>query len=96
MEPSSLRFITEFEAGEPFEENGLEFVVIKVKGQSFMLHQIRKMIGMMIAVMRGYTTEATIEATWGKDRIDIPRAPGLGLMLNEVNSNGKRLNNAKK
>ncbi|TRY76985.1 hypothetical protein TCAL_15913 [Tigriopus californicus] len=42
------------------------------------------MIGMMISVMRGYTTEATIEATWAKDRIDIPRGPGLGLMLNEV------------
>jgi len=31
--------------GEPFEWSGLEFVVLTVHGQSFMLHQIRKMIG---------------------------------------------------
>ena len=41
-----------FEMGEPFESQGLEFAVIKIKGQSFMLHQIRKMIGMTIAVVR--------------------------------------------
>ena len=31
--------------GEPFEWNGLEFVILTVHGQSFMMHQIRKMIG---------------------------------------------------
>ena len=39
MEPSSQRNISEFAMGEPFEKGGLEFAVIKVKGQSFMLHQ---------------------------------------------------------
>ena len=39
LEPSSQRHISEFEMGEPFEKCGLEFAVIKVKGQSFMLHQ---------------------------------------------------------
>ena len=33
------------QCGKPFEENGKEFITISVKGQSFMLHQIRKMIG---------------------------------------------------
>ena len=31
--------------GEPFVREGLEFAVVTVKGQSFMIHQIRKMIG---------------------------------------------------
>jgi len=33
------------EVGEPFEWSDLEFVALTVHGQSFMLHQIRKMIG---------------------------------------------------
>ena len=31
--------------GEPFVREGLEFAVMTVKGQSFMIHQIRKMVG---------------------------------------------------
>ena len=60
LEPSSQRFITHFEIGEPFEKEGMEFAVIKIKGQSFMLHQIRKMIGMTIAVVRGQCPMETI------------------------------------
>merc|ERR1719361_2367343 len=97
LEPSSLRYITEFEMSDPFlysvinndkakESSGreLQFSVIKVKGQSFMLHQIRKMIGMVIAVVRGDADESVITDSWNTDRIDIPRAPGLGLMLEEA------------
>ena len=98
LEPSALRYITAFEMGEPFiysykdevsannsnAQGQLEFAVIKVKGQSFMLHQIRKMIGMSIAVVRGDADESVIDESWNTDRIDVPRAPGLGLMLEEV------------
>ena len=49
-----------------------------------MLHQIRKMIGMAIAVVRGDTDDSIIVESWNTDRIDVPRAPGLGLMLEEV------------
>lgn len=84
MEPSSQRFITEFEIGDPFIREGLEFAVIRIKGQSFMLHQIRKMIGMTIAVVRGHASESVVNQTFEKDKIDVPRAPGLGLMLEEV------------
>jgi len=34
-----------YQIGEPFDWNGLEFVILTVHGQSFMMHQIRKMIG---------------------------------------------------
>ena len=33
------------QCGEPFVREGIEFVAMTVRGQSFMLHQIRKMIG---------------------------------------------------
>ena len=62
----------------------MEFAIIKVKGQSFMLHQIRKMIGMAIAVINGTTGIETIHKSWESLRIDVPKAPGLGLMLDEI------------
>jgi len=84
MEPSSRRFIHHFEAGQPFERHGLEWSVVRVRGQSFMLHQIRKMVGLALAIVRGHTGLATLEAAWGGQRIDIPRAPGLGLLLDTI------------
>jgi len=42
------------------------------------------MIGMTIAVIKGFSSLETIEKTWGTERIDIPKAPGLGLLLEEV------------
>ena len=84
MEPSSQRYITHFECSEPFVKDDMEFAIIKIKGQSFMLHQIRKMIGMTIAVVRGHASLEVIHQSWDALRIDIPRAPGLGLMLDEI------------
>jgi tRNA pseudouridine38-40 synthase len=83
-DPSAIRFIMSFGASDPFEKDGLEYVILRVKGQSFMLHQIRKMIGLVTAIMRGFATVDIFEKAWGSSRIDIPRAPGVGLMLDEV------------
>lgn len=83
-DPSCNRFIMSCECSEAFVQNGLEFCVIRLKGQSFMLHQIRKMVGLAIAVMRKLATEEVLKKAWDKKRVDIPKAPGLGLMLEEV------------
>ena len=83
-EASAKRYIIEFTAGQPFVRNGHEFMAILVKGQSFMLHQIRKMIGLCIAICRGFCGEEVIEKSWGKEKMDIPKAPGLGLILDTV------------
>lgn len=55
-----------------------------VLGQSFMLHQIRKMVGVVIAICRGVAKIDVIERSWKHDRLDLPIAPGLGLVLEEV------------
>lgn len=70
--------------GEPFISKGLEFSVLRVKGQSFMLHQIRKMVGTTIAVARGLASLDTLHRAWKTERLDLPVAPGLGLVLEEV------------
>ena len=49
-----------------------------------MLHQIRKMVGFAIAIMRGLATKETLESTFKLDRVDIPIAPSLNLLLEEV------------
>ncbi|XP_068430540.1 pseudouridylate synthase 1 homolog [Clinocottus analis] len=83
-DPSARRYITEMSCGEPFISGNIQFAVITVRGQSFMLHQIRKMIGLVIAVTRGYAKEEVVERSWGQDKVDVPKAPGLGLVLERV------------
>lgn len=83
-DPSARRYITEMFCGEPFMNSDTQFAVITVRGQSFMLHQIRKMIGLVIAVAKGYAKEEVMERSWGQDKVDVPKAPGLGLVLERV------------
>jgi tRNA pseudouridine38-40 synthase len=54
----------------PFERDGYEFCVIKIKGQSFMLHQIRKMVGMVIALARGFATNENLELCWTANKVN--------------------------
>ncbi|OTF81015.1 tRNA pseudouridine synthase A, mitochondrial-like protein [Euroglyphus maynei] len=93
LDPSAKRYIMSFDCSQPFllksnndENDGkqMEFIVARIKGQSFMLHQIRKMIGLAVAIMRGHVNQDIIERSFLVDRIDIPMAPALGLMLEEV------------
>ncbi|KAM8871919.1 pseudouridylate synthase 1 homolog [Synchiropus picturatus] len=83
-DPSARRYITEMSCGQPFIQRDTEFAVITVRGQSFMMHQIRKMIGLVIAVVKGYAPEDVMERSWGHEKVDIPKAPGLGLVLERV------------
>lgn len=68
------RYIISFTASDPFIKDGLEYVLLKIKGQSFMLHQIRKMIGLVVAFMRGYAGKDTFSRALGTlEKIDIPK-----------------------
>ncbi|CAH8538943.1 unnamed protein product [Dicrocoelium dendriticum] len=81
---SCRRFIVSIECLPPFLICESEYAVIRIVGQSFMLHQIRKMIGLMFAVVRGNMDDNVFDIVFGTERVDIPRAPALGLMLNQV------------
>ena len=52
-----------------------------------MIHQIRKMVGLVIAIVRGFAPETMVVEAFKKEKVDIPRAPALGLLLENVSSN---------
>eukprot|EP00249_Psilotum_nudum_P021332 c28072_g1_i3 orf=532-3054(-) len=83
-DPSAQRYIVSFETSEPFSVCNMEFVRCRVVGQSFMLHQIRKMIGLAIAIFRDCAPESMLDTALRSDtRVNVPTAPELGLFLDE-------------
>ena len=80
-----MRKIVSAEISEPFIVGSMEFVRIKLHGYSFMLHQIRKMVGLVMAVARGRVTEDFLtDFCWKPKRLHIARVPGLGLVLEDL------------
>ncbi|XP_054820619.1 uncharacterized protein LOC129319531 isoform X2 [Prosopis cineraria] len=83
-DPAARRFIISFDANTTVTVEGIEFVKCEVVGQSFMLHQIRKMMGLAVAIMRNCAPESLIEKALQKDvNINVPTAPEVGLYLDE-------------
>ncbi|OAY76038.1 tRNA pseudouridine synthase A, mitochondrial, partial [Ananas comosus] len=83
-DPSARRYIISFEADRVVTIDGIDFVKCEVVGQSFMLHQIRKMIGLAVAVMRNCAPESLMEVALKKEvSINVPTAPEVGLYLDE-------------
>lgn len=65
-DPSARRYIISFNADSVVSLEGIDFVKCEVVGQSFMLHQIRKMIGLAVAIMRNCTLESLMEVALRK------------------------------
>ncbi|KAK9873223.1 hypothetical protein WA026_021715 [Henosepilachna vigintioctopunctata] len=84
QDPSANRYIKSFVCDRPFVWNDVEFAILKVEGQSFMLHQIRKMVALMLAIVRNHAHESLLTQAFSSDKVNIPRAPGLGLLLEFV------------
>ena len=78
---SSKRIIKSFVAAPPTVIHGIEWLSLKIHGQSFMMHQIRKTVALVALAVRTGCPEARIADTLGSRRYTIPKAPGLGLLL---------------
>ncbi|KAL9113526.1 MAG: hypothetical protein Q9227_002263 [Pyrenula ochraceoflavens] len=83
-DPSAKRVIKSFvPEPQPILIDGMEWLSLKVQGQSFMIHQIRKMVSMAALVVRcGCDPQRIVEA-YGPQRIGIPKSPSLGLLLEQ-------------
>ena len=62
----------------------VEFVRIRLKGQSFLYNQIRKMVGAIVQAFRFDFDHTYIDNSLKHNSMKIPIAPGEGLMLNRV------------
>uniref|UniRef100_A0A0E0CPK2 Pseudouridine synthase I TruA alpha/beta domain-containing protein n=1 Tax=Oryza meridionalis TaxID=40149 RepID=A0A0E0CPK2_9ORYZ len=83
-DPAAKRFIISFAADRVVNLDGIDFIRCEVVGQSFMLHQIRKMIGLAVAVMRNCAPESIYDVAFRKDvNLNVPTAPEVGLYLDE-------------
>ncbi|KAK9322372.1 pseudouridine synthase [Lipomyces orientalis] len=80
-DPSSRRYMKYLVASDAKIIEGSEWISIKIHGQSFMLHQIRKMIGMVAQVVRCGAPLDRINEAFHRRKINIPKAPALGLLL---------------
>ncbi|TGO47335.1 hypothetical protein BOTNAR_0531g00070 [Botryotinia narcissicola] len=79
---SSKRHIKSFKIGaQPIIIHDTEWLSLKVHGQSFMMHQIRKMVAMEALVVRCASPMELIKETYTAAKISIPKAPSLGLLL---------------
>mmetsp|Transcript_13959 Transcript_13959/g.26266 ORF Transcript_13959/g.26266 Transcript_13959/m.26266 type:complete len:524 (+) Transcript_13959:330-1901(+) len=81
-DPSSSRYIISFEVQEPLvDKHGIEWIPTVVVGQSFLLHQIRKMMCMAMDVARGATSLDFMTRSFGDVSMNINTAPAQGLSL---------------
>lgn len=80
-DPSATRIMKSLSISDPKVINGTEWLSIKIHGQSFMLHQIRKMVALAALVVRTGCTLNRISEAFEPTKINIPKAPSLGLLL---------------
>ncbi|KAK9865118.1 hypothetical protein WJX84_001931 [Apatococcus fuscideae] len=84
-DPSAKRYILNFSCAGVQMIEGKQWVRMVVLGQSFMMHQIRKMIGLAVAVARGAAPREAIGMALSPHRVfPVPMAPELGLFLDQT------------
>ena len=70
---NATRYVISFTAGEPFIDPGSdsEWVLLSVVGQSFLLNQIRKMIGLSVEVTNGHVPISMMKDALSKQKVRV-------------------------
>jgi tRNA pseudouridine38-40 synthase len=84
---TTVRYITECVPSKPFivgeGAEAMEFVHVTIQGQSFLLNQIRHMIGLTIDRVRGQCGESVMDLAFSGGSFKLPLAPAEGLYLGQ-------------
>ena len=84
-DPSMKRFIHAINVKVEWLDDSEPMLIIAVKGQSFLLNQIRKMIGLVVQIVRGTAPEDAISRCFSlSHKYSIYMAPAAGLVLDSV------------
>ncbi|KAH8829258.1 pseudouridine synthase [Flagelloscypha sp. PMI_526] len=82
---SCIRYMKAIEVAEPVvygdPAHGTEWIAVMFHGQSFMLHQIRKMMSALIMLARSNAPISLMDQLFMSTQVQIPKAPALGLLL---------------
>ncbi|KAK7686290.1 hypothetical protein QCA50_010514 [Cerrena zonata] len=81
QDASSRRVMKEIEITDPMVYGDTEWIAVLLHGQSFMFHQIRKMIAALILIARTGTPPEVMTELYSNRTLFVPRMPALGLLL---------------
>ena len=83
----NTRYVLSFGVERAFVDpgSGLQLLVLAVHGQSFMLNQIRKMVGLAVVAARGMVGDGVWARVFKESGLYVPTAPALGLCLDRPN-----------
>lgn len=80
------RYIMSIKISEPFYKDEIEYVEVSIHGQSFLLHQIRKMISFAVLNCRFARTNfrENFNKALSSEDVHVPKCPSQYLFLNHV------------
>ncbi|EKM81690.1 hypothetical protein AGABI1DRAFT_118781 [Agaricus bisporus var. burnettii JB137-S8] len=80
---SNMRHMKSIEIADPVTHGDTEWVSVLFHGQSFMLHQVRKMMSSLVLSCRTNTSPNIVTELYKNPDAFIPKMPSLGLLLEE-------------
>ncbi|KAJ7022098.1 pseudouridine synthase [Mycena alexandri] len=80
---SFQRVMKDIVIADPVVYSETEWISVLFHGQSFMMHQVRKMIAALVLACRTGTPPQIIDELYGPRAIMIPKMPALGLLLEQ-------------